>query len=262
MDKFSIKIKPQFVKLTDEKEIFSNGEECLLHEFQKRMKLDFEKFPEFTIITAPTGTGKSYSFPFPVINSKKNSKPFDEGKLRGLIVLPTNALIEELTENFSRTYPFLNIKKITGKTLDEYAVKGFDRWVKVVDMCKGDTDLVITNPDIINYAMHGGYHQNSWQNTGRKEFHNFLECFGYIIFDEYHVYDESQIANLLTLIYLRDIFLQENNKVKFFFVSATPEKALKEILQNKDYVVEEIIEEIVCIFRSKATHISNIKIGV
>ena len=245
MDKFSIKIKPQFVKLTDEKEIFSNGEECLLHEFQKRMKLDFEKFPEFTIITAPTGTGKSYSFPFPVINSKKNSKPFDEGKLRGLIVLPTNALIEELTENFSRTYPFLNIKKITGKTLDEYAVKGFDRWVKVVDMCKGDTDLVITNPDIINYAMHGGYHQNSWQNTGRKEFHNFLECFGYIIFDEYHVYDESQIANLLTLIYLRDIFLQENNKVKFFFVSATPEKALKEILQNKDYVVEEIIEEIV-----------------
>ncbi len=245
MDKFSIKIKPQFVKLTDEKEIFPNGEECFLHEVQKRMKFDFEKFPEFTIITAPTGTGKSYAFPFPVINSKKNPKPFDEGKIRGLIVLPTNALIEELTENFSKTYPFLNVKKITGKTLDEYAVKGFDRWLKIIDMCRGDTDLVITNPDIINFAMHGGYHQNTWQNTGRKEFHNFLESFGYIIFDEYHLYDESQIANLLTLIYLRDIFLQENNKIKFFFVSATPEKALKEILQNKDYIVEEIIEEIV-----------------
>ncbi len=245
MDKFTIKIKPQFIKLTDEKETFPNGMECFLHKVQKRMKLNYATFPEFIIITAPTGTGKSYAFPFPVINSKKNQKPFDEGKIRGLIVLPTNTLIEELTENFSKTYPFLNIKKITGKTLDEFAVKGFDRWLKVIELCKGDTDLVITNPDIINYAMHGGYHQNTWQNTGRKEFHNFLECFGYIVFDEYHLYDESQIANLLTLVYLRDVFLNENNRIKFFFVSATPEKALKEILINKDYAVEEIIEEIV-----------------
>lgn len=245
MDKFTIKIKPQYVKLTDEKEIFPNGMECFLHEVQKQMKLEFEKFPEFTIITAPTGTGKSYAFPFPVINSKKNLKPFDEGKIRGLIVLPTNALIDELTENFSRTYPFLKIKKITGRTLDEFAVKGFNRWIKVIELCKGDIDLVITNPDIINYAMHGGYHQNTWQNTGRKELHNFLECFGYIIFDEYHLYDESQIANLLTLVYLREIFLNENNRIKYFFVSATPEKELKEILINKGYDVVEIIEEIV-----------------
>jgi CRISPR-associated endonuclease/helicase Cas3 len=245
MDKFSIKIKPQFVKLTNEKETFPNGQECFLHEVQKRMKLDFDKFPEFTIITAPTGTGKSYAFPFPVINSKKNPKPFDEGKIRGLIVLPTNALIDELTENFTKTYPFLNIKKITGKTLDEFSIKGFDRWLKILELCKGDTDLIITNPDVINYAMHGGYHQSAWQNTGRKEFYNFLESFGYIIFDEYHLYDESQIANILTLVYLRDIFLKENNRIKFFFVSATPEKSLKEILEIKGYKVEEIIETIV-----------------
>ncbi|MDD2622401.1 MAG: type I-D CRISPR-associated helicase Cas3' [Bacteroidales bacterium] len=245
MDRFSVKVKPQFVALTEEKETFPNGQVCFLHEFQKRMKLDFEGFSEFTIITAPTGTGKSYAFPFPVINAKKKSKPFEEGRIRGLIVLPTNTLIDELSENFSKTYPFLNVKKITGRTLDELAVKGFDRWSKVNELCKGDTDLVITNPDIINYAMHGGYHKNAWQNTGRNNFYNFLEYFGYIIFDEYHLYDESQIANLFTLIYLRDIFLQENNKIKFFFVSATPEKALKNLLINKGYKVEEVIEGVV-----------------
>lgn len=245
MDRFSIRVRPQFVALTEEKETFPNGQVCFLHNFQKRMKLDFRSFPEFSIITAPTGTGKSYAFPFPVINAKNNPAPFDVGKVRGLIVLPTNALIDELCENFSRTYPFLNIKKITGKSLDEFAVKGFDRWAKVLELCKGDADLIITNPDIINYAMHGGYHQNAWQSTGRKEFHNFLECFGYIVFDEYHLYDESQIANILTLIYLRDIFLQENSKVKYFFVSATPERALKDILINKGYVVEEVIEQII-----------------
>jgi CRISPR-associated endonuclease/helicase Cas3 len=244
MDRFGIDIKPQFVKLTGEMEFFPNGQECFLHEVQKRMKLDFEKFPEFTIITAPTGTGKSYAFPFPVINSKKHSKSFDEDKIRGLIVLPTNALIDEIYNNFSETYPVLKVKNITGKTLDEFAVKGFDRWLKVLELCK-EADLVITNPDIINYAMHGGYHQSAWQNTGRKEFHNFLELFGYIIFDEYHLYDESQIANILTLIYLRDIFLNENSKIKYFFVSATPEKVLKTILQNKGYNVEEIVESIV-----------------
>jgi len=244
MDKFSIKIKPQFVKLTDEKEIFPNGQECFLHLGQKRMKLDFDKFPEFTIFTAPTGTGKSYAFPFPVINAKKHSNPFDEGKIRGLIVLPTNALIDELSESFSKTYPVLKVSNITGKTLDEFAVKGFNRWFKVLELCK-EADLVITNPDVINYAMHGGYHQFAWQNTGRKEFYNFLELFGYIVFDEYHLYDESQIANILTLIYLRDIFLNENNKIKYFFVSATPERALKSILEKKGYDVEEVIEQIV-----------------
>lgn len=245
MDKFSITLKPQFVALTDETETFPNGKVGFLHNFQKRMKLDFDGFKEFTIVTAPTGTGKSYAFPFPVINSKKNLKPFDENRIRGLIVLPTNALIEELYENFSSTYPFLCIKRITGQTLDEFAVKGFDRWKKVNELCRGDTDLVITNPDIINYAMHGGYHQNAWQNTGINNFYNFLKYFSYIIFDEYHLYDEAQIANLLTLIYLRDIFLQQNNKIKFFFVSATPEKALKDILCNKGFHVEEIVEQIV-----------------
>src|SRR5690606_18430221 len=116
---------------------------------------------------------------------------------------------------------------------------GFNRWLKVLELCKGDTDLVITNPDIINYAMHGGYHTNTWQNTGRKEFHNFLESFGYVIFDEYHLYDESQIANILTLIYLRNIFLDENSKIKYFFASATPEKSLKDILINQGYILEE-----------------------
>ena len=245
MDKFSIKIKPQFVALTKEKEIFPNGQICFLHEFQKRMKLDFDGFRDFTIVTAPTGTGKSYAFPFPVINAKNTPKPFDEGRIRGLIVLSTNALIDELYENFSKTYPSLIIKKIIGKTLDEFAVKGFDRWHKILELCSGDTDLVITNPDIINYAMHGGYHQNAWQNAGRKNFYNFLEYFGYIIFDEYHLYDEAQIANILTLIYLRDIFLQENNKIKFFFVSATPEKALKDLFINKGYQVEEVVEQII-----------------
>ncbi|MCD4697570.1 MAG: type I-D CRISPR-associated helicase Cas3' [Bacteroidales bacterium] len=255
MKTIEFSIKPQYVKQTDTLGRFPDGKggfnEYPLHLIQKRMKEDFEKFPDFTIITAPTGTGKSYAFPFPVLNSK-NKGGFGglrQGK-RGLIVLPTNALIDELHEKFTDTFKEeINIDKLTGKHITELQKddlkKGtFHRFTKMLEISQ-QNDLVITNPDIINYAMHGGYHQKYWGKTGRKEFHNFLQVFDYIIFDEYHLYDESQIANILTLTFMHDIFFGENHKIKYLFVSATPESGLKEILQDFNFEFEEIIEDVV-----------------
>lgn len=255
MDSFSIKIDPQYVKLTDEIEVI-DGEKRQLHEVQKRIKLDFEQLPEFTIITAPTGTGKSYAFPFPVLNAKKQARGIDNAyeNVRGLIVLPTNALISELTASFQETYKEqgLIVNQLTGPELNKYEVKGHNRWKKAIEIAK-ESDLVITNPDLINYAMHGGYHQWAGHNkTGATGFDSFLKKFNYIIFDEYHLYDEAQIANVLTLIKLRIYFLQHYGAtkgsihgVRFFFVSATPEEGLKKILESEELEYEEIIEEIV-----------------
>lgn len=240
MNSFTVHIKPQFVRLTKMTALFPDGEEHRLHEVQKRMKMEYDQLSEFVIITAPTGTGKSYAFPFPVLEAKKKGGLYDDG-LRGCIVLPTNALIDELTENFVKTYPGLAINRLTGEELNARLAKGFQRWETALDICKS-SDLVITNPDIINYAMHGGYHRfRSDHKTGGREFVNFLEKFDYFIFDEYHLYDETQIANLLTLINLRKFFLR-NKKVRWFFVSATPEEGLKNILEQEGYEFEEIIE--------------------
>ncbi|MGD1840073.1 MAG: type I-D CRISPR-associated helicase Cas3' [Thermonemataceae bacterium] len=252
MDSFSFCIRPQYVKQTEEKEII-NGKECLLHEVQKRIKLDFEQLPTFTIITAPTGTGKSYAFPFPALNAKKQPKRIGHtGRVRGLIVLPTNALISELTASFQKTYPQLTIQQLTGPALDRYQVKGYKRWEKALEVVES-SDLVITNPDIINYAMHGGYHKRAWSNkTGATRFSRLLSAFNYIVFDEYHLYNEPEIANILTLVKLREFFLKHEKVIKgqasgvrFLFVSATPEKGLKDILEKEGYDYEEIIEEIV-----------------
>lgn len=253
MNKFSISIKPQYVRQTEEVEVIA-GKERLLHEVQKRMKLDFEQLPEFTIITAPTGTGKSYAFPFPVLNAKKRGVGIDNvyHQVRGLIVLPTNALISELTESFQETYPQLEIQQLTGLELNKHGVSGYERWKKALELA-ANSDLVITNPDLINYAMHGGYHQ--WaghKHTGETRFSAFLEKFNYIIFDEYHLYDEAQIANILTMIKLRRLFLAHYGVdqvsimgIRFLFVSATPENGLKQIFTNEGYDFEEIIEKIV-----------------
>jgi CRISPR-associated endonuclease/helicase Cas3 len=258
MKTFNTQVSPQYVALTDEQEVI-NGKKCYLHEVQKRMKLDFEQLPECTIITAPTGTGKSYAFPFPALQYqlKEKSAYERESKRRGLIVLPTNALINELYDNFCLTYPQLRIQKITGQSLNEMEIKGFNRWKKMIEISQ-ESDLIITNPDIINYAMHGGYHkllqtpsEKDIENksfvkrkTGGKEFSNFLENIQYVIFDEYHLYDEAQIANLLTLVFLQKLFLNENNPTRFFFVSATPENGLKKYFQELGMPFKEIIEHI------------------
>ncbi|MEM7369556.1 MAG: type I-D CRISPR-associated helicase Cas3' [Bacteroidota bacterium] len=247
MDSFTIHIRPQYVKLTEEEERIG-GKVCRLHEVQKRMKVDFLSLPEFTIITAPTGTGKSYAFPFPVLQAAQHSID----KVRGLIVLPTNALISELTASFRQTYENLNISQLTGPELDKYDLRGLKRWKKAIEITES-SDLVITNPDILNYAMHGGYHKWAGNtNTSMSRFDVFFKKFNFLIFDEYHLYDEAQIANILTLVKLRRFFLQhdipnEQNYygIRFLFVSATPEKGLKEIFESEGYEYEEIIEEIV-----------------
>ena len=111
MKSHQITLNPQYVGLTEVRERFPDDEkgwvEHRLHEVQKRMKLDYEELPEMNIITAPTGTGKSYAFPFPVLNTKKEKPKPNEVALRALIVLPTNALINELHQNFQKTFPNL-----------------------------------------------------------------------------------------------------------------------------------------------------------
>lgn len=244
MKQFSVSIDAQYVALTPDTEMI-NGKLCHLHKVQQTMKNHYHQLPQFVIITAPTGTGKSYAFPFPVLHAKLNPKPFDENSVRGLIVLPTNALIEELTESFTCTYPQLNIRKLNAKVLDEAEKKGIGRWEEALNIAL-QADLLITNPDIINYAMHGGYYAiENYKKQGSINFGAFLEKFQYIIFDEYHLYNEAQIANLLTIVKLNNlIFDAENKKMKFFFVSATPEPKLKTIFEQENYTYQEIIEEI------------------
>lgn len=244
MKQITLTIDAQYVALTPETEMI-NGNLCQLHKVQQQIKTAYHLLPEFVIITAPTGTGKSYAFPFPALQAKINPKPFDESNIRGLIVLPTNALINELTESFTQTYPQLTIKKLSSQELDNAQAKGFNRWREAINIAQ-QADLLITNPDIINYAMHGGYHATgNYKKQGDSEFRTFIEKFQYLIFDEYHLYDEAQIANILTIIKLIQlIFSDSKQRVKFFFVSATPEPKLKTILEQEGYQYQEIIEEI------------------
>jgi len=66
---------------------------------------------------------------------------------------------------------------------------------------RNSAEIVIINPDIVNFVIHGGYHiEESDKRRHILNFQDWTEFFGkidYVVFDEYHLYDEEQIANIL-----------------------------------------------------------------
>src|SRR5881398_3213884 len=106
----SLTILPQFVETTDE--VYSGRR---LHRIQQAL-MHYDKLPQFTIITAPTGTGKSFAFPLPIISYKRKNIKF--GERRGIIVSPTNALIKDMETQYKENFPELKVTRLNREKLD------------------------------------------------------------------------------------------------------------------------------------------------
>ncbi|MCD6528026.1 type I-D CRISPR-associated helicase Cas3', partial [bacterium] len=210
----SIKIKPQYIEYSN-----TTYKNFKLHKIQE-IFYKYDELSEINIIVAPTGTGKTFSFALPIINKKKEKWTF-----KGLIVSPTNALIRDIKENIKKRFPEIRVGEINSVVLDRFNVKGPERFKMILKIIN-ENEIVLTNPDIINFIIYGGYNYYK----GIREFPEIFEKFNFIVYDEYHLYDEEQIANILTLILLRKSLISK--EIKFIFTSATPEKGLEEFLKE------------------------------
>jgi len=182
----SITVEERKIPFSDT-EIELEGKKYRLHTFQETFYSDLSNLSTVIIIIAPTGAGKTFAFTFPVIYAKNHNyiPP------RGLIVAPTNALVEDMYSSFKR---IVKTEKITGSTLQKH---GIERPKELLNKVKS-AEIVVTNPDIINFVIHGGYHiEKSGKRRHILNFQDWTEFFGkidYVVFDEYHLYDEEQIA--------------------------------------------------------------------
>ncbi len=228
-DSVSVSLLPQFVETTDT--VF-NGRR--LHAIQKEF-LQYDQLPEFAIITAPTGTGKSFAFPLPIIQHKQNNS---FSKRRCVIVSPTNALIEDMEREYKEKFADLKITKLNRDKLDELNAKGPARWDALFQVITNN-EVIITNPDLLNFALFGGYARHK----GQHEITQLFARVDYFVFDEYHLYDEEQIANIISWIVFSKATIQ-GKTCKFLFASATAEKGLVDVLRQQGFVPVEIIEEI------------------
>jgi len=228
-EQVKIKILPQYVK-TDEQNYHGKK----LHGIQAAM-LEYNSLPEVVILSAPTGTGKSLSFPFPIISNKGYS---NFSRMRCMIISPTNALIDDMFNQYKQQFNNLKIAVLNRKKLDEINARGLKRWEEILNIVS-DNDVIITNPDLINWALFGGY------SFSRKQYQiNFLfSKIDYFVFDEYHLYDEEQIASIISLMITNRVLIAAR-PFKYVFASATPEPKLKELLQSYGFKIKELVEKI------------------
>jgi len=229
MNELDITLWPQFVSYSD-----FNYRDKSWHRVQK-LFYEFDNLSEINILVAPTGTGKSFAFPLPILEGRDNKKL---SPIRGMIVLPTNALIEDIERSFCENYPEVKVEKLNSAYLDSFKAKGPQRWRKILEIIDTN-DLIITNPDILNFIIFGGYSHGI---RGERQWSDIIEKISYFVFDEYHLYDEEQIANILCLILLRK-WLFPSRETKIIFSSATPEEGLEEYLNiNKIKFVKHVEE--------------------
>ncbi|MCG2724303.1 type I-D CRISPR-associated helicase Cas3' [archaeon] len=227
----TVTLSPQFIEYSD-----TDFNSIHLHKIQKEF-LNYSNFSNITIVIAPTGTGKTYSFALPIINKHRENKlsSIKESR-RGIIVSPTNALIKDMAYNLKQNFKEVSIDVLNSSKLKE---KGPERWKEILSILYKN-ELIITNPDLLNFIITGKY---LYEIKGERQWTELFEHIDYFVFDEYHLYDEEQIANILSFILLKDT-LFPHKEIKFIFTSATPEKALEEFLKDNkiEYMLfEEVI---------------------
>jgi CRISPR-associated helicase Cas3 len=188
-----------------------------LHKFQSLI-LDSKESINF--VHVPVGSGKTYTYIYEVILEDHSA----------LMVLPTNALIEDLKRESERILSGKGkkVSSLTAGELDRRKEEGSRG--EIIKKTVDKNDLIITNPDILSYLIHGAY------GNGKDAFDwgyvLFERGFDSIVFDEYHLFSEDELAIITAFmcVYLAGGIPEYNPR--FHFLSGTPwEDAIDEITE-------------------------------
>lgn len=168
-------------------------------------------------ITAPTGGGKSATF-------HKTIQKVTESQGTVLLVYPTNALIRDQKQELEEEIDDVTVEHITSDTLEEHGIQR-SRELKSY-FRRLSTDVVITNPDILQAVVQGMY---------VDPVGNLVEIFEYcdaVVFDEFHFYDEFEASGILLQIHIAVNRLEQLGEANIVLASATPDETYFDLLDD------------------------------
>jgi CRISPR-associated endonuclease/helicase Cas3 len=198
---------------------------------------------DLVVNTYNTGTGKTLAsllYLFELQGTGKNV----------LFIAPTNALLAQHAEDIQK---FVNENKLNFKVWQVSAAdvralrvaqdptttptrpgEVLQRLIRnYLEFEPGATRrqpiILVVNPDIFYYALYFRYGAHDRRNV----FERFLTAFDYIVVDEFHYYDNKQLANFLFAFALFDQFgYFELRERKVCLLSATPTEEVKTYLDR------------------------------
>ncbi len=176
--------------------------------------------------SAMTGDGKSLAAYLDVL----------QGDCYAIALYPTNALArdqENQVQDYIHQFQPANtprVNRLSGPELEIYAENEGLRKASTIASRSGQSEVLITNPDIFHY-LHRGAYLTSKDNPD-KLWNRIDKDFDLFIFDEFHIFAAPQIASVLnTMLLMRST----NRQKKFLFLSATPSGTLRQRLNQAGF---------------------------
>ncbi|MEN8446250.1 MAG: type I-D CRISPR-associated helicase Cas3', partial [Cyanobacteria bacterium J06555_13] len=186
--------------------------------------------------TAMTGDGKSLAAYL----------EFLQGNCIALGLYPTNALASDQETQIRDYIDKFNpsndprVTRLSGPLLETYAENEGLRKGSAIASRAGQSEVLITNPDIFHYLHRGAY--ITTKDSPDKLWNRVDKEFDLFIFDEFHVFAAPQVASVLNTMLLIRV---TNRRKKFLFLSATPSESMLKRLEVAGFncrVINPIVE--------------------
>ena len=204
--------------------------------------------PDVDVIfnTAMTGDGKSLAAYLSALTEGKSI----------LSMYPTNELIKDQERQVQEYCQWFDqdiaCNKMFAERLYELreALKDLRGQRAAIELLAQENPILLTNPDIFNLIANFHYLNPEYENPDQLVQH-IIDSYDLFIFDEFHLYDASQVISVLTtMLYFIEQGHGKFDQKKFIFLSATPNLLLLDCLEKAN-LRYKIIEGVLSIRRTR-----------
>lgn len=191
-------------------------------------------------LVTPTGSGKTLGSYAYAINNQ----------IPAFGAYPTNALIrdqEEALKDWIDPYDQYRLLRIDSKQLDHWQDRlDLKRHASTLERLMNWRGTILTNPDILFYTFFSLYSGPSGFN---QRLFALLGQYQVFIFDEFHLYNVKQMADVAFLVGTLHTINPERGRV-FLFASATPDSPAHDWLQKRLHLQVKVV-------KGKSSNVSN-----
>lgn len=234
MDALCIEIEPLAYAQEDEKWLADLSPYCYQYQVYQLVEMALKKRETLCLfLTTPTGSGKTLASYAYAINNQ----------LPVIGVYPTNELIRDQERTLK---PWIDpgdayrLLRIDSRQLDHWqdALDKRQHAQTLETLMNWQQPTILTNPDILFYTFFGLY--QGLPGLSQRLF-TLLGQYRFFIFDEFHLYNVKQMADVAFLVATLHTIYPEKGRV-FIFASATPDSPARDWLRTYLQLPVELVK--------------------
>ena len=179
-------------------------------------------------LVTPTGSGKTLaSYAYSILRDRPT-----------IGIYPTNELIRDQEATLETEYQRVqglkkSVLRIDSKQLDEWGIDlEQPSHADALETIMSWQKVMLTNPDILYFLTFGRYPERSYRAGQRQRLLESLAQYPIWVFDEFHLYNVKQSANIAFLVSALHAINPSKGRV-FIFASATPEVEARHLLADR-----------------------------